>query len=1837
MTTVPGSNPNALSVLINTAGGITAAGLGAAGAGSVVTIESDGRVEIMGTVNSGGRLYQVFGDVDTDDNPETPNETVMLSQSVRWSGRESDIVMDSSSRIFIGGSTLNAAGSVVQTGGYLNASREIDIRGGTDYTGFGLLVHGASEIVAEGTWDYDANGAQLTRTVGRTYKDGSIKLSGVGDVDMQGLLISGGRSEMQRDQLGKYIGRNIVRYDVDSTIQVKADRQLIIGTDITAGKQVDLIGGLDSRPESSGSPYEGRGMVLYGSASVTTTRANSEINLNAPGRVDILAPGDVNQLDVAGWANRADGKLNRDVTLVFQIDKVSFTVEAVVTVRAADTLDNTTIDHLMADLDAVLQAASWVVVQTDDPNQIATPALGTTYLTMPNIPDYSAQSPDIKTKLRDGRLMFASPYEIQIRANATASAKAAADALATTAGLSLPPASTTHAEDLGIALINTAPGAILDGGSVVAVQSARRYAVDAAAVGSTVTIGSPEGPNGKLYIAGKVRAHSAINLNSGISSDGKDIDLDATGVLETVDGNIEFSAGENGVLQGDVIARGAGRDVILSSERSLTIEGLIQANDRIILTGGDGTYISDSSVSGYRSLDIKNTAKITTLDAHGGIRLTGTNQVYIDGEIETTRADHDVSINSDLGDVILNETSGRITVAGQLNIGAVNVYLDGPINSTYDNGTSTAEVLIIADQTASLNGNATIDQDAKIVAGALSMAGAVWKAGTLTIEAGQIDLGNIALNKGATIETESLLDVFALGKMVVNRGVLMTSNAASSVIEIDVGSIDVLGAISAGATIDAGAIVKSADGADLTIRATDLIRVMNGTASDSTLIGGTVEATRNVTLVGGLGVSNTRYAGSGLWLESRARVESLNVAGTASSTVLLDSALDVRIDGFVNATAGGGVIDVRANRMIGISGMLYGHDTIKLDGGRVDAIGMSVVTDTLVYDGNLDRLTGAILETGQAGNVIITARGGMRLDGLIGQPPTNATRTSTVEIESTGSTDVLIYADINAQNRIELIGERITLGEGSLLKTHVSTTSSIELLARGQLWVQSDQTGLGDAIIASQGWVHLRGSAVYQAGRVEAFDAIWLNAVRDITVFGALLSTGGQNVTFKAGLASGVSNGAGSGESRGSYVRTSSSLGAGSIYLLGAGKVTTTGQFEALAGTDVIVDASATGAGSRLVSTPVIGTEQVQYQKITGYTQVVDAVIDVPVVKWVSTTVTEQVGLESVKSGYYFTTMDVTLRQDGYWNGTTKREWFVEGVDYQNFSGRSGTFTGPVIDWADFGLGTADADLKSSSGLAKTFNELNDLQRDSVIATLGYKKLYNFEYSNLQKHQVINGNTTIVKWDPVWSLDPPAGKAKAMQVVNLNVAGLEDKWINVPVGAEADLLRAVSQGTPVRLQDELVGRYRDEARVFYDKIYSTYRPQRVSGIERLHDPNESYTPSRMTTDSDNQEDRWKVTYDSNGKRLYDLVDRNIDVDHFALPLWESSNTWENVVDRTGVRIQSKSGYNPTTASISTQQTLNDGVRNVGTYYTYVPKYYRVTSESLNFYEATQRYNLANAISWTQRRAIDDITTGGRYRVGMVYLNGSVFYDVKAYGWKNFTGVYLGGRGSVAWDSGEPNNAGGGEWTIDIHSTRREPDTLNDIHPDTRLRAIVEYGGYWSGRTVTETFIDYKKDWKSGWTNVYDRRFALNQQWVTNQVDVFDNRPKFRTYDVSTKVVETAKVTLYKDQPTYQTVTETRSVRFDNGGVGQSFGLFGRDSIDVGTLILGATRDVALSGIVKVGANASIDADRDILTASAQTTVVNGVETPNNAVEVTVGGDYSATADRRKRCSMLHHC
>ena len=83
------------------------------------------------------------------------------------------------------------------------------------------------------------------------------------------------------------------------------------------------------------------------------------------------------------------------------------------------------------------------------------------------------------------------------------------------------------------------------------------------------------------------------------------MNLQVSGILETLDGDISFDLGQSGELRGELIARGAGHDVKLASDGRLTIKGSIQADDEVVLAGGTDPV----------SVDIQATAVIRSVAA----------------------------------------------------------------------------------------------------------------------------------------------------------------------------------------------------------------------------------------------------------------------------------------------------------------------------------------------------------------------------------------------------------------------------------------------------------------------------------------------------------------------------------------------------------------------------------------------------------------------------------------------------------------------------------------------------------------------------------------------------------------------------------------------------------------------------------------------------------------------------------------------------------------------------------------------------------------------------------------------------------------------------------------------------------------------------------------------------------------------------------------------------------------------------------------------------------------------------------------------------------------------
>ncbi|MFM8570484.1 MAG: calcium-binding protein, partial [Pirellula sp.] len=248
-----------LSLVITTAGGMTTEGWTTNFSGGGIVINSQGNVEILGNLNAGVKVTQRFD-----------SEGKFLGENFTYTPEPAALTINASGRAFLGGRTLNQAGEIVKTGTYLRAAHAITVNGGSHSTLEGLLVHAASELTVNDP-------------------DGVITLSSAQNASIIGAFIAGGRIDTVRDAAGGYLGRNFVIFGGDSVVTIQAGGKVEIGQDIMAGKAINLIGG-------TGNGQGGPGLVIQGSGRLKTWQANSSINLNAPGEVHLMAPGQIYEI-----------------------------------------------------------------------------------------------------------------------------------------------------------------------------------------------------------------------------------------------------------------------------------------------------------------------------------------------------------------------------------------------------------------------------------------------------------------------------------------------------------------------------------------------------------------------------------------------------------------------------------------------------------------------------------------------------------------------------------------------------------------------------------------------------------------------------------------------------------------------------------------------------------------------------------------------------------------------------------------------------------------------------------------------------------------------------------------------------------------------------------------------------------------------------------------------------------------------------------------------------------------------------------------------------------------------------------------------------------------------------------------------------------------------------------------------------------------------------------------------------------------------------------------------------------------------------------------------------
>ncbi|MCX7423805.1 MAG: hypothetical protein NT013_30295 [Planctomycetia bacterium] len=803
------------------------------------------------------------------------------------------------------------------------------------------------------------------------------------------------------------------------------------------------------------------------------------------------------------------------------------------------------------------------------------------------------------------------------------------------------------------------------------------------------------------------------------------------------------------------------------------------------------------------------------------------------------------------------------------------------------------------------------------------------------------------------------------------------------------------------------------------------------------------------------------------------------------------------------------------------------------------------------------------------------------------------------------ATDLMVTGVLNAANNITFRASNIAVAPNAVIQTR-AIGGSVDLRTTGTFMIGATTTGTNPALIQSDALLHLMADTLSLDGQINSTSStgrIVINAVRGATFFGEV------NAVHSLAVHAGV--GASWTDQKLFGAVTVADLSGGDVTINGGTLTSPSGSSEIIAGGNInVIGATTVGSDPVPVQRPIIITVPRTIEVITGTRQVAVGSIFVPVVSFVTTKTTEQVGTESVRVGSAFHTANVTLTQLGYYNPNAPadkrfRKTFVEGIDYTN----------ATLDWSKYY--NTDGEVKTlpifTAGTGKEFGQLSDLQRDAVLVKLGYRKYYDVSFKDLKTNNTINGIPTQIDWHPSWE---NAYQTKTVDTtfengpqpepqpytpadikyqdyadtvsVRLSVDGWRDKYVRLPAGAETDIERVVSQGEANAFQED-VGDYYDQARVTYIQDQSANTAVQTS-------------PYSRQTDIDGVGIRWNVSYYDSGNRWYSINDGRTDakkVSEPQNPLWNQGGK-SQAADINNNSIYVQTGYTSTTRVINSQSNFN----------TYTnPRVGDI--EHLVF---SVRFDVGLTYSNIRTGGQTDLVTTGNWSLLVSFGSQT----------SNKTDVFIGPT-PVGGSFFDPNFL-----TVDEVYHDDNPRFViapfffaqsNDGSKNTYFNGQQQsyliwdgfvgfqnlgvsfgvnpilYNGRWVDKgDVPETYHDYLYNWESRLLDLSETRQQLSYQLVTSPTDVYDLRPKFETGESTVKVVAQKSVTQWQTQ----NITEAQTVlttqrEFEEGSALQ--GGFGAPSLTaLNTVTIAAGQDVSVQGIVQsTGADQllTITAGRDV--------------------------------------------
>jgi hypothetical protein len=711
-------------------------------------------------------------------------------------------------------------------------------------------------------------------------------------------------------------------------------------------------------------------------------------------------------------------------------------------------------------------------------------------------------------------------------------------------------------------------------------------------------------------------------------------------------GNITIQASPSGDTSAAFVVSAPGK--LESAAGNVNIDGVdsVAINGSLLAAAGAIALTTDGDVT------IGSTGRI---NASSAVSLTTGSNLQIDGTVGGQLAPEALTLSASSGTISVNSATGRLTSARSALIAGQTVYLDGTLQTAANTAdTDDYEVKVLAD-TLRLKGSFEIN-------GSLEVRSVVTpeiynftatasgpSARVLIVSGEDLNIGRLTLNEQskwiaqtASIKAERGIVLEAPdGNVVVSNGSALTTVANNSSLVIRSDGIQIIGILAAGAEVSvAGTLTWTGTDADISLVATEIAlggmgvcpcgiqRTRGGSvqASGDIIFNATGDGPDNFISLNSFSFVGTLPPGS----------ESLPaVAATPSISLLSDG--NIELFGLLDANGAGGDLLLDAAGSIKIDTMVTAADSLTISSRLASGISVEVTQLTLWTNAQGQLLNDAGRTIDRNGNLIDAAGRYVDEEGSLlepGDPPVYGG----TPVRLSGGTLDANSVSLTSSGNVNLLGQTGDLyfdGTGLASRTgslQTRVSGSLRVSGRHQTSGSMDVRGgtvslLADSVLLSNNTLHILGNELEAAGFVGSTDRIAINAVQSMVVTG--LTQAGNRINVAAGVSPSWTL-----TQLTSDTITRASLTAGTVSVEESGVLDATDEIRVVSGGNFDLSANAiVSPNLTSISEPIIIQTERTIDVVTGTRQVPDGTVQVDVVNWVPTQVTEAVGSNTVRVG----------------------------------------------------------------------------------------------------------------------------------------------------------------------------------------------------------------------------------------------------------------------------------------------------------------------------------------------------------------------------------------------------------------------------------------------------------------------------------------------------------------------------------------------------------------------------------------------------------------------------